>query len=67
VFPLSLIASWSPALKEEHELQEVFGNNVPKKYRVFRAQADLTFTHTSHKDIEQSTTQASITLDGNTD
>jgi hypothetical protein len=27
----------------------------------------LTFTHTSHKDIEQSTTQASITLDGNTD
>jgi hypothetical protein len=33
-------------------------------YRVFRAQADWTLTHTSHKDTEQSTTEASITLDG---
>jgi hypothetical protein len=31
---------------------------------VFRAQADWTLTHTSYKDIEQSTTEASITLDG---
>jgi hypothetical protein len=33
-------------------------------YRVFRAQADWTLTHTSHKDTEQSTIEASITLDG---
>jgi hypothetical protein len=33
-------------------------------YRVFRAQADWTLTHTSHKDTEQSTVEASITLDG---
>jgi hypothetical protein len=30
----------------------------------FRAQADWTLTHTSHKDTEQSTIEASITLDG---
>jgi hypothetical protein len=35
-------------------------------YRVFRAQADWTLTHTSHKDTEQSTIEASITLDGET-
>jgi hypothetical protein len=33
-------------------------------YRVFRAQADWTLAHTSHKDTEQNTIQASITLDG---
>jgi hypothetical protein len=33
-------------------------------YRVFRAQADWTLTHTSHKNTEQSTIEASITLDG---
>jgi hypothetical protein len=33
-------------------------------YRVFRAQADWTLTHGSHKDTEQSTIEASITLDG---
>jgi hypothetical protein len=33
-------------------------------YRVFRAQADWTLTHMSHKDTEQSTVEASITLDG---
>jgi hypothetical protein len=33
-------------------------------YRVFRAQADWTSNHTSHKDTEQSTIEASITLDG---
>jgi hypothetical protein len=33
-------------------------------YRVFRAQADLTVTHTSHNDTEQSTIKASITVDG---
>jgi hypothetical protein len=32
--------------------------------RVFRAQADRTLTHTSHKETEQSTIEASITLDG---
>jgi hypothetical protein len=32
-------------------------------YRVFRAQADWTLTHTSHKDTEQSAIEASITLD----
>jgi hypothetical protein len=33
-------------------------------YRVFRAQADWTLTHTSHIDTEQSTIEASIALDG---
>jgi hypothetical protein len=33
-------------------------------YRVFRAQADWTLTHTGHKDTEQSKIEASITLDG---
>jgi hypothetical protein len=33
-------------------------------YRVFGAQADWTLTHTSHKDTEQTTREASITLDG---
>jgi hypothetical protein len=54
------------------------GNSIAQKYqlflqilyntievlRVFRAQADWTLTHTSHKDTEQSTIKASITLDG---
>jgi hypothetical protein len=33
-------------------------------YRMFSAQADWNLTHTSHKDAEQSTIEASITLDG---
>jgi hypothetical protein len=33
-------------------------------YRVFKAQADWTLTHTTHKDTEQSTIEASVTLDG---
>jgi hypothetical protein len=33
-------------------------------YRVFRAQADWTLIHTSHNDTEQSTIEASVTLDG---
>jgi hypothetical protein len=33
-------------------------------YKVFRAQADWTLTYTSHKDTEQSTVEASITLYG---
>jgi riboflavin synthase alpha subunit len=33
-------------------------------YRVFRAQADWTLTHTSHKVTEQIAIEASITLDG---
>jgi hypothetical protein len=33
-------------------------------YRVFRAQADWTLTHTSQRVTEQSTIDASITLDG---
>jgi hypothetical protein len=35
-----------------------------KLYRLFRSQADWTLTHTSHKDTEQSTIEASIALDG---
>jgi hypothetical protein len=35
-----------------------------QKYRVFNGQADWTLTHTSHKDTEQSTIEACITLDG---
>jgi hypothetical protein len=33
-------------------------------YRVLSKQADWTSTHTSHKDTEQGTAEASITLDG---
>jgi hypothetical protein len=33
-------------------------------YRVFSAQADWALTHMTYKDIEQSTIEASITLDG---
>jgi hypothetical protein len=33
-------------------------------YRVFRAEVHWTLTHTDHKDTGQSTTEASITLDG---
>jgi hypothetical protein len=33
-------------------------------YSVISAQADWTLTHTSHEDTEQSTIEASITLDG---
>jgi hypothetical protein len=33
-------------------------------YSVFRAQADWTSTHTSHKDTEHSAIEASVTLDG---
>jgi hypothetical protein len=33
-------------------------------YRMLRAQADWTLTHTSHKDTEKSTIEASVTLDG---
>jgi hypothetical protein len=35
-----------------------------KNYRVFRAQADWTLAHTSQKDTEDDTTEASIILDG---
>jgi hypothetical protein len=35
-----------------------------KLYRVLSEQADWTLTHTSHKDTEQNTIEASITLDG---
>jgi hypothetical protein len=35
-----------------------------QKYRMFRAQADGTLIQTSHKDTEQSTIEASVTLDG---
>jgi hypothetical protein len=33
-------------------------------YRMFSAHADWTLTHGSHKDTEQSTTEASVTLNG---
>jgi hypothetical protein len=33
-------------------------------YRMFRVQANWTWTHTSHKDTEESAIEASITLDG---
>jgi hypothetical protein len=33
-------------------------------YRVLSAQADWTLTHKSHKGTEQSTVEATITLDG---
>jgi hypothetical protein len=41
-------------------------HNCLSVYLVFRGQADWTMTHTSHKDTEQSTIEASITLDGAT-
>jgi hypothetical protein len=37
---------------------------IVQRYRAFRAQVDWTLTHTSHKDTEQSTTEASIIIDG---
>jgi hypothetical protein len=43
---------------------QTFTSYLIKLYRVFGAQADRTSTHTSHKDTEQSTIEASITLDG---
>jgi hypothetical protein len=39
-------------------------NLLARLKQVFSAQANRTLTHTSHKDTEQSTTEASITLDG---
>jgi hypothetical protein len=39
-------------------------NKVIQIYRVFSAQADWTLNDTSHKDTEQSTVQACITLNG---
>jgi hypothetical protein len=39
-------------------------NKCHKRDTAFIAQADRTVTHTSHKDTEQSTLEASITLDG---
>jgi hypothetical protein len=38
--------------------------SVARLYRVFRAQADWALTHASHKDTEQSTIEASVTLEG---
>jgi hypothetical protein len=38
--------------------------NIVNVYRVFRAQADWTLTHTSHEETEHSTIEASLTLDG---
>jgi hypothetical protein len=45
------------------ELQYSASLSTVGLYRVFSAQADSTLIHTSHKDREQSTTEASITLD----
>jgi hypothetical protein len=45
-------------------VQSEYDKHAMGSYRVFRAQADWTLTHTSHKDTEQSTVEASITLDG---
>jgi hypothetical protein len=39
-------------------------NALERTYRVFSALADGTFTHTSHKDTDQRTIEASVTLDG---
>jgi hypothetical protein len=46
------------------ETTEIDVNHMQDMHRVFRAQTDRTLTHTSHKDTEQSTIEASITLDG---
>jgi hypothetical protein len=43
--------------------QELEADNLTVIYIVFGAQAEWILTHTSHKDTEQSTTEASITLD----
>jgi hypothetical protein len=42
----------------------ILNDAVERMCRVFGAQADWTLTHTSHKDTEQSTIEAYITLDG---
>jgi hypothetical protein len=46
------------------QLRGTIHNNAAHKYCVFIVQADWTSTHTSLKDTEQSTIEASITLDG---
>jgi hypothetical protein len=53
---------------EEHlHYLQLVASTVPGQacylYRVFRAQADWTLTHTSHKGTEQSTIEGSVTLD----
>jgi hypothetical protein len=40
-----------------------FTETMSASFWVFRAQSDWTLIHTSHEDIEQSTIEASITLD----
>jgi hypothetical protein len=55
-------------LKWNHQVEAIRQKCVKHKtivnYWVFRTQADWTWTHTSHEDTEESTTEASITLDG---
>jgi hypothetical protein len=38
-------------------------NGIVRIYRVFSARADWTLAHTSHKDTEESTIEAYVTLD----
>jgi hypothetical protein len=49
--------------KTESESEHWKTNMGTGIYWMFRAQADWTLTHMSHKDTEQSTIEASITLD----
>jgi hypothetical protein len=38
----------------------LFRHNIILLYRMFRAQADLTLTHTTHKGTEQSTIKGKV-------
>jgi hypothetical protein len=52
-------------LKESHTRNyQQFMRGALYLYGVFRAQAEWTLTHTSPKDTEQRTIEASTTLDG---
>jgi hypothetical protein len=48
------------------DMVNVLSRMVPTYYRVFRAQADWSLTHTSYKDTDQSTIETSITTEQST-
>jgi predicted amino acid racemase len=65
--PVSDVAVTSSIENTPHSILgtvPVFRSREKFEHRMFRAQADWTLTHTSHKDTEESTIEASITLHG---
>jgi hypothetical protein len=60
---LIIMLSDNPGQAAHYHIPFKFGA-IDWIYRVFRAETDWTLAHTSHKNTEQSTVEASITLDG---